>query len=382
MAVTVPIYPGSSSFFPGDTPFGYFDYDLSFQDDADKITDWCAKRLGYPIQDIEIQSYQIYACFEEAILEYSNQVNQYSIRDNMFQLQGSPTGSNLTGKTFTPGLGRLISIAKNYGTEAGSGGYLNFKSASVDIAPGKQVYDLSEFTFETVGDATKNIEIKKVFHETPPAIVRYFDPFVGTGMGSQQMMESFGWGSYSPGVSFLMMPMYADLIRLQAIEFNDMIRRSGYSFEVHGSKLRIFPIPSYDYKLFINYITTEERNNLMFSSANGISDFSNVPYELHNYKYINPAGKQWIFKYTLALVKEVLGNIRNKYSSIPIPGSELTLNGADLVAQGQTEREALITQMRENLDAVSRQAQIAKLTEEAENMQSQLTKIPLPIYIG
>jgi hypothetical protein len=103
---------------------------------------------------------------------------------------------------------------------------------------------------------------------------------------------------------------------------------------------------------------------------------------LHTYNQINPAGKQWIFKYTLALAKEVLGNIRGKYSSIPIPGSETTLNGADLVSQGQTEKEALITQLRENLEAVSRQSQLAKMTEEADNIQSQLNKVPMPIYIG
>ena len=225
--------------------------------------------------------------------------------------------------------------------------------------------------------------IKKIFHDTPPAIVRYFDPFVGTGLGSQQMLENFGWGGYSPGVSFLMQPMYADLLRLQAIEFNDMIRKSAYSFELTGTRLRIFPIPQYDYKLYINYITTEERANASFNAnSNTIGDFSNAPYELHQYSRINPAGKQWIFKYTLALAKEVLGNIRSKYSSIPIPGAEITLNGADLVSQGTAEKDLLITQLRENLEAVSRQTQLTKMTEEADNVQSQLSKVPLTIYIG
>jgi hypothetical protein len=304
-------------------------------------------------------------------------------RDNMLLLQGSPTGSNLTGKPITTTLDRVIGIAKNYGTEAGSGGYLAYKSASIDISTGQQVYDLSNFSFEAVGDNTKTIEVKKVFHTTPPAIVRYFDPFIGTGLGSQQLLENFGWGSYSPGVSFLMMPVYADLLRLQAIEFNDIIRKSGYSFELTGNRLKIFPIPTYDYKLYIDYITTEDRANVAFSAAsNTVGDFSNAPYQLHQYNQINPSGKQWIFKYTLALAKEVLGNIRNKYGSIPIPGSEITLNGQDLISQAQTEKDALVTNLRESLEAVSRQTQIAKMTEEADNIQSQLNKVPMPIYIG
>ena len=383
MSIQIPIWPGSSSFSASATPFGFFDTDTTFQSHADKVSSWCATRLGYPLNDIELQSIHLYACFEESVLEYSNQVNQFSIRDNMFLLQGVPTGSNLTGKSINPTLSRLIQISKNYGTEAGSGGYITYKSASIQVTSGEQVYDLSNFVFEGAGDSTKTIEIKKIFHDTPPAIVRYFDPFVGTGLGSQQMLENFGWGGYSPGVSFLMQPMYADLLRLQAIEFNDMIRKSAYSFELTGTRLRIFPVPLYDYKLFINYITTEERASASFdANSNTIGDFSNAPYELHQYSRINPAGKQWIFKYTLALAKEVLGNIRSKYSSIPIPGAEITLNGADLVSQGTAEKDLLITQLRENLEAVSRQTQLTKMTEEADNVQSQLSKVPLTIYIG
>jgi len=384
MSIQISIWPGSSSFASGSsTPFGFFDSDSTFRAHADKVSEWCAIRLGYPINDIELQEGHLYACFEEAVLEYSNQVNQYSIRDNMLLLQGAPTGSNLTGKPINSTLDRLISIAKNYGTEAGSGGNLVYKSASIDVITGKQVYNISNFSFETPSDSTKAIEVKKVFHSTPPAIVKYFDPFVGTGLGSQTMLESFGWGAYSPGVSFLMMPVYADLLRLQAIELNDMIRKSAYSFEITGDRLKIFPVPAADYKVFIQYITVESRAALAFNApANSIGDFSNAPYELHTYSYINPAGKQWIFKYTLALAKEVLGNIRSKYNTIPIPGAEITLNGTDLVAQGQTEKESLITQLRENLEAVSRQQQIAKSTEEGDNIQSQLNKVPLTIYIG
>lgn len=390
MAITIPIWPGSSSFTTGSTPFGFFDEDATFVAQADKVATWCAIRLGYPINDIELQECHFYACFEEAILEYSNQVNQFAIRDNMFLLQGMSTGSNLTGTPINGTLDRLIAVSRHYGTEAGSGGYLKYKTASIQIEQGKQIYNISDFSFEEATDNVKHIEVRKMFHDTPPAIVRYFDPFVGTGMGSQQMLESFGWGGMSPAVTYLMMPMYADLLRLQAIEFNDIIRKSAYSFEITGDRLRIFPVPQYGYKLYMDYITTEDRSALnslydisgSTSGSSVVGDMSNAPYQLHSYTAINAPGKQWIYKYCLALAKEVLGNIRNKYTSIPIPNSETTLNGADLVAQAQTEKETLITQLRENLEATSRQSQIAKSSEEAENIQTQLNKIPLGIYIG
>jgi hypothetical protein len=384
LTITVPVWPGSSSFAPGLTQFGFFDTDTIFSGSADKVASWCATRLGYPFNDIELQNIHFYACFEEAVLEYSNQVNQFQIRDNLFILQGAATGVNLTGRPVNPTLNRLVSISKNYGTEAGSGGNIIWKTASIDVKEGQQVYNLNAFTYESSSDASKSIEIKRVFHDTPPAIVRYFDPFIGTGLGSQTLLENFGWGNYSPGVSFLMMPVYADLLRLQAIEFNDMIRKSGFSWEVSGERIKIFPVPTYDYKLYIEYITVEERaaENLSFANTNTIGDFSNAPYQLHTYSAINPAGRQWVYKYTLALAKEVLGNIRNKYSTVPIPGSEITLNGADLVSQGQTEKTDLIAQLRENLEAVSRSAQMTKMNTEAEDMQSQLNKIPMKIYIG
>jgi len=384
MAVTIPIWTGSSTYVTGSSgTFGFFDTDNLYVSHSDKVANFCAIRLGYPLNDVELQATHLYNCFEEATLEYSNQVNQFAIRDNMFQLQGSPTGTNLTAKPVNTTLNRLISIAKNYGTEAGSGGYLTYKTASINLVTGEQIYDITKANFEVASDSTKHIEIKKILHDNPPAIVRYFDPFVGTGLGSQGMLDQFGFGAMSPGVSFMMQPMYADILRLQSIEFNDMIRKSAYSFEVQGDRLRIFPVPTYDYKVYIHYITTEDRGALTVQTgSNVIGDFSNAPYELHKYSEINPAGKQWIFKYTLALAKEVLGNIRNKYSSVPIPGSEITLNGADLISQSQTEREALITQLRENLEAVSRQSQLAKMTEESDNIQSQLNKVPMPIYIG
>lgn len=383
MAISVPIWPGSSSFSAGATPFGFYDTDTAFTSSADKVATWCAQRLGYPIMDVELQAIHFYTCFEEAVTEYSNQVNQFNIRDNMFLLQGASTNTVLNGRAIQPTLGRLIGISKGYGTEAGYGGRLIYKSASLEIKANQQTYDLSQLSLEVTGDSSKHLEIKKVFHYTPAALVRYFDPFTGTGAGSQQLLETFGWGNYSPAVSFVLMPLYHDLLRLQAIEFNDMIRRSGYSFELTGTRFKIFPIPPYDFTLWMQYITTEDRDALLFANPTGsISDFSNAPYNKLTYTTINDPGKQWINKYSLALAKEVLGNIRNKYSSVPIPNAEVTLNGDSLVSEGKAEQEALITQLRENLEATSRTTQMERLNNEANYLQEQLNKIPLTIYIG
>ena len=141
MAVNVPIWPGSSSFFPGDTPFGFYDNDFEFQQEIDKVANWCAKRLGYPLSDVELQDINLYTCFEESVTEYGAQLNSFNIRDNMLNLYGAATGSNLTGKKVSSNFGGLIEIAEEYGTEAGSGGNVTYYTGSIDVVAGKQVYD-------------------------------------------------------------------------------------------------------------------------------------------------------------------------------------------------------------------------------------------------
>ena len=378
----IAIWPGSGSFFPGDTPFGLYDTDSIFQSDADKVAEFAAKKLGYPITDIEMQANQFFACFEEAVTEYGAQVNQFRIRETMLDVKGFSTGSSFTGKEITPTLGPQIAIAENYGTEAGSGGNIAYKSGSITLATDQQDYDLQKL-WANVSESSKRIVVSKVFYEAAPAITRFFDPYVGTGAGSQQMLDGFGWGNYSPGVNFLLMPVFADTLRLQAIEFNDQIRKSAYSFELVNNKLRIFPNPTDNYKLHFKYLVKKDRDSTLQGTTDGvITDYSNAPFNNMLFKDINEVGKQWIKKYGLALCKELLGTIRSKYSSLPIPNAETTLDGDTLRTEASTEKEALITELRETLEQTSRKALLEADKDEAEFLQEKLSKVPYPIYIG
>jgi hypothetical protein len=387
MAVNIPIWPGSATFTSGSsTPFGFFDGDSQFRSDAPKVAEWCAKRLGYPIVDIELQDINFFACFEEATNEYSSQVNLYRTRENLLSLQGSNASSDLRNKQLNNNLKTLVNIAKDYGTEAGSGGSITHFSGSFELTSGKQNYNLmtdSTLAIES-GSISDGITIRKVFHQAPPAISRYFDPFVGTGLGSQQMMNTFGWGNYSPGVSFMMQPMYDDLLRLQAIEFNDQIRKSQYSFQLINNRIKIFPIPTdgdSGTKVYFEYTLDSQQNNPV-AASNVVSDLSNAPFLRLSYSDINSAGKQWITKYTLALAKEMLGAVRAKFSAIPIPGADVTLDGADLRGEASTEKENLLTELKETLEATSRRALMEAKANEAEFLESTLNRIPRAIYIG
>ena len=380
-----PIWPGSGSAVSGNTPFGFYDTDSEFQSEAPKFADWCAKRLGYPLMNVELQDKQFYACLEESVSEYSAQINQFNIKDNLLSLQGQSTSSNLTHKRVTPNLGRSVFLSQAYGTEAGVGGLVEIKSGSVDIVSGSQTYDLNAL-WADVSESGNAIELQRVFYEETPAVQRYFDPYAGTGAGTMNLLDQFGFGDYSPAVTFLMMPVYADMLRLQAIELNDQIRKSAYSFQLRNNKLRIFPRPDSSYKLHFEYVVRSDRDNALITEHSGssdvISDFSNVPYDNMKFTSINDVGKQWIRKYGLALTKELLGIVRSKYGAIPIPGAETSLDGDTLRSEASAEKEALVTQLREILEQTSRKALMEADKDESEFLQEKLKKVPYPIYIG
>jgi hypothetical protein len=263
----------------------------------------------------------------------------------------------------------------------------------------KQTYSIREAVSASLGielSNTSSIEIRRVLHYMPPAIVRYFDPFVGTGLGSQGLLDAFDFGGFSPSVNFMMMPIHADLLRLQAIEFNDQIRKSHFSFDIHGDDIRIFPVPGtqgtastpYFGKVWFEFLFEEQKNQeaLLFGNTalvNGVvSDASNIPYTFQTYGNINDMGRAWILRYGSALAKEMLGFVRNKYSSVPIPNGEVTLNGGELVSQAQTEKSDLISQLREFLEKLTKEQMLTRQTAEANQMNELLAKAPLRIYVG
>ena len=382
----IPIYPGSSSFQPGDTPFGFYDNDVEFQVDADKFTTFAARRLGYPIVDVELQDLNFYAAFEEAVTVYGNEIYAYKIRENYLTLEGADSSIDINNVIITPNLGRIIAISEQYGVEAGTGGNVDWHTGSIALTSSIQDYNLEEWAKENIPHyRNHDIEIMRVFYEAPPAMLRYFDPYVGSGMGTMDMMDSFGWGGYSPaGVDFMLMPINYDLQVIQQIEFNDMIRRANYSFEMHNNHLRIFPIPDgTPTSMKFEYILNSERSSASFEDSTGrINQISGVPYKNPHYDDINSVGRSWIFEYALALCKEMLGYVRGKYQTVPIPGDTVTLNQNDLITAATSEKERLIDRLRAYLGETSREKLLERRAAESKFIQEELSNVPFPIYIG
>lgn len=382
--MNIPIWNGSSSFQPGMTPFGFYDFDVQFQNDADRFSVFASRRLGYPIVDIELQDINFYTAFEEAITTYGNELYAYQAQENFLSFQGAPTSIPSANNSLPqPNMASEARISDQYGVEAGVGGNVTWYSASIHTTHSVQDYSLIDLAIQE-GVAPGDLEIKRVFYEGTPAIVKYFDPAGGFG-GVMGLGDGSGLGGYTPATNFLMMPINFDLQRLQAIEFNDQIRKSQFSFELIHNNLRIFPIPHEHMKyIHVQYIKKSDRNH-PYADTGGvdvITNISQVPYSNPNYTQINSIGRQWIFEYGLAIVKEILGYIRGKYSNIPIPNAEVTLNQSDLIAAATNERAALIERLRSYFDETSRRKLLERKSMEADSLNKELQYVPFTIFIG
>ena len=377
--MNIPIYPGSSSFFPGDTPFGFYDNDYQFQVDADKVTTFCARRLGYPIMEVELQDINFYTAFEEAVTTYGNELYAFQVRDNMLNVLGASTASNLNHAIITPTMANIVRITEQYGEEAGVGGNVNWYSGSIAATASIQDYDLGQWAIDNA--ITGGIEIKRIFWQPIPAVNQVYNLNMFSGLGGVPSVGTYGlFGS----TGFLMYPTSLLIQTTQAVEMQNQVSLPDYTFELINNKLRIFPIPVYnDHHIWFQYIKLQERIDSAITQApTAITNVSNANFNNPNYSQINSIGRQWIFEYTLSLCKEMLGYVRGKYTQVPIPNREITLNQSDLITAATAEKGALIERLRAYLDETSRQSLLARKSAEGTSAMEELSKSPMTIFIG
>ena len=384
----IPIYPGSSSFSPGLTPFGFYDFDFQFQEDADRLVTYCARRLGYPLTDIELQDLNFYAAFEDAITTYGNEIYSFQIRDNYLSLEGASTLTSVNDAIITPNMGTIIKLSQQYAAEAGAGGNITYYSGALALTPGKQTYNLKEWAISQ--SISGGIEIKTVFYQDLPAINQMYAPFGGfAGLGGLPAAGIYG-GMYGGGYGggYLMMPVAYDAGVIQGLELSNQIRLSNYTFEIINNNIKIFPIPTdNDVRqgfLWFEYIKIEDRyaDSITQTGGDKVTNVSNAPYGYPVYSQINAVGKSWIFDYALALCKEMLGYVRGKYGTIPIPGREVTLNQADLLSAATAEKLALVERLRVYLDETSKKSLLERRAQESDFRRQEINNVSMVIYIG
>jgi len=399
--MNIPIYDGNPLWNPNATAFGFYNNDIEFQIDCLKVSKFVTTRLGYPLMDVELQTGSIFTAFEEAITMYGNELYAYLIRENVLDLTGLPYANiNLSEVIVQPNFDTIIRLSEQYGEEAGVGGNVTWYKGSVPLTSSVQDYDLKVWAKQQ--GISSSIEIKRVFYQEPiPASARYLAPFDGFGFGGVAAAGLMEMGGFGGSMGFLMMPLNYDMQVIQSIEMNQMVRLSNYSFEVHNNVIRIFPIPGpYEISgvgdiaedidgscncgnLWFEYILRDERlESSLICAEDKITNVSNMPYQNPVYSLINSVGRQWIFEMTLAICKEILGYVRGKYSTVPIPNAEMTLNQSDLLAAATAEKTALLERLRAYFDENSRASLLERKVREADAVLKELDQVPRVIYIG
>jgi hypothetical protein len=408
-STVIPIWPGSSSFaqvsssyyvtgsWPPPTPFGFYDTDSQFQTDANKVANFCALRLGYPIENVELQDINFWAGFEEAVTIYGNELYAFQTRDNYLSLEGASDRIDVNNAVFTPTMATIVRLSQQYGEEAGAGGNVTWFKGRLTLQPGVQTYDLAKWAEEE--GIVGGIEIKNVWYQPPPAINQLYSTALMTGQGGLGGVPPAGLYGFGYGyANYLMMPTSFTMQNIQAIEMQNTVTLSNYTFNIINNIISVFPVPGtgfaggdfdggedlwYGHYLVFDFIKIQDRLDAAFADGtNKIVNTSNVPYVNPIYSNINSVGRSWIFEYTLAKAKEVLGYVRGKYATVPIPGAEVTLNQQDLLSAATAEKEALITRLREYFDQTSRQALLERRQAESVARVAEINQVPMTIFIG
>lgn len=371
------------------TPFGFFDKDADFQSEADSIVPFVKRKLGDDILSVELTKKQIWACLEESFLEYSSIINQYQAKSQLANLLGGATGSLDGSEQKFPreNLEFMLRRAEPYSMEAGLGGSYEMLSGSIQLKKDQQDYNLYTDLVDADGTALfdraenspkSKLKIMEVFHYSPQAAYRFFD----TTSAINYLNNEFSFESFTPETVFYVLPVFEDVLRGGMLDISQRVRRSNYSYKIYGKNIRIYPQPTQDdpKKLWVRVHYSPDPLNPSFKDASidGISNLSNIPYGRLSFSKVNSIGRQWTRQFALALCKELLGMIRSKFSSVPIPGADLQLNGSDLLSQGREDKNELKTKLTEMLEELTYSKMLEDEAAASENLTRILKGIPIP----
>ena len=403
-AIILPV-TGTRSNVADACPMGVYNSSEEFLSGAVKQVKFTYKRLGGDVLDIELTEKNVYANYEEAVLEYSYIVNQHQAKNSLGSALGSPTasfdhqgevtagadGASLKYPKFT--FDYAFKMGDKFATEAGVGGTEPIYSASFDSVSEQQDYDLQDIVYSASLDSgspfsgsvgNKRIKIRKMFYISPQQMWRFYGYYGGLNVVGNMS----NYGQYADDSSFQVIPSWQN--KMQAISYEDHLytRTSHYSYEIIDNKLRLYPSPStvspekFWFRFTIDGGQSPFTDNVD-SGQDGVNNINTLPFQNIPYESINSMGKQWIRRFALALSKETLGQIRGKFGgNIPIPGDNITLNASDLLSQAKEEQDKLKEELRKLLEETTYNKLIETDKNMVDNQNAIIQKAPLGIFVG
>lgn len=393
-------------------PFGIYASSVAFLSGASDQVAFTYKKLGGDVLDIELAEGNVYASYEEAVLEYSYLINVHQSKNSLSDLLGAQTASfdedgqiasghalenvnvSLRYPRFDYGFARRVSERSI--TEVGLGGTLPIYSASISRVANQQNYDLQNIIsasslsdtgvgyYGQVGD--KRVVIRKVFFKTPRAMWRFYGYYGGFSVVGNLRT----YGQYADDSTFELVPAWQNKLQAQAYEDALWTRISHYSYEIKDTQLTIFPTPdgTSPEKFWVHFTIEnqfapwEDGTDQPKSGIEGVNNMNTLPFQNLPYEKINAIGKQWIRRFSLALTKEVLGQVRGKFATVPIPGESVTLNATELLAQAAAEQEALREELKTTLDELTYTEVATKDSTLQDSTARVLQNVPAGIYVG
>jgi hypothetical protein len=360
----------------------YYDTDSCLLNEIDSISEFVVTKLGALSIGVEMSPQHIWTNVFESALQLSNEVNVHQTKANLGVFLGQPTGSLSGSEQLYPHhvLNAYERTAEGNEDQLKLGGNYTVYSASFNTIAGVQLYDLQAAASGTTGN--KRIQAVELWHFEPFGAMRWYPANEYT---TSVMVFGQG-GSFTAEQAYYLLPIWQDVARVQQFKFSYKFRRSLYGYDIQNNIVRIYPCPTGNCSMYFSYRVLPDPLNPDHATEDptirGVSNMSNIPYGIISYCKLNAQARHWIREYSLALSKIDLGTIRSKYSTIPIPNADVTLDGPELIAEGKELRENLLEKLREILDNTLP----AKLAEQEATLQEQNNKVmrysPMFIYRG
>lgn len=398
---------GSVALVSAALPYDVYKSSSPFLSGASDQVAFVYKKLGGDVLDIEITAGNVYAAYQEAVLEYSYVINSHQAQNVLSDMLGASTasfdedgeisaGASDASRDFPNfGFGYARRVAEGISTEAGVGGFQTQYSASFALAANTQQYDLQSIVQASSSLAAsdyynkinnKKVLIRDVYYKSKRTMWRFFGYYGGLNMVGNLST----YGQYADDSTYEVIPTWQN--RLQAMAFEDSVnvRFSHYSYQLQNNYIRIYPPPGNSVSATEDIIwftfTVEEDANAVDTTrlrgVKGVNNMNTLPFANIPYDNINSVGKHWIRRYALALCKEVLGQVRSKFATIPIPNDSVTLNGSDLISQARDEQEKLKTELKELLETLTYGKLAAGDAEIVESASKVFQQVPDPIFVG
>lgn len=368
------------------TPFGYFDNDTAFRTDADSMVEYVRRRLGAATVTTEITEHDIYAMHEEATLEFYSYLDVYKAQDLMFDYIGAPSGT-VSGANIPR---HTIRMLRHYSTpyENNVGQSFTVYSASTIFSASVQHRDIrAELIAKGKMQNDDILYIKEVYYASNMQVYRLFN----TTSALNYLNREFNFSSYIPEVMFYLLPVWEDALRTQEFKMSDRVRRANYSYGIHNGSLTIYPAPSVDKTVWFTYTVEPMASSSIYasqhyfsylSSSGSVSGISNLPFNLMPYSSLNHMSKQFIKRIAVALCKELLGRVRSKYASIPIPDGEVTMDGGELKSEAASELDAIRGELKEWLASLTHSELIERERAKQEAIMETYKYSPIVITKG